>query len=352
MFKHILVPLDGSQLAEQALPIAARLARASGGTITLLRVNEMLASFIPSLSPAPEVTQDLVDADLTASSIYLEEIAKNDLLRDIPTQITVTIGSVATVILSTVEAEHYDLIVMNSHGRTGFARWMLGSVAEKVSRRSLVPVLMIRQSSSSHTHTITRGEADFRMLVPLDGSPLAEAAIAPTVELVKALSPSRKGALHLTQIVVMPDAEQSFSSEKEAIVQHAKDYLADVSGRLQEGYNAAIAPDQQIEFTWSVSIDDDIASGIVRVAEDGENIEGVAAFGKCDMIAMATHGRSGIQRWAMGSITERVLHATRLPILIVRPTSLATIPTLVEVSPPQGIHKHSMKEREKQWQSS
>ncbi len=318
MFQHILVPLDGSSMVEQALPIAARLARASGGTITLLRVNEVLASFVPSLSPAPVVTQELVEAELSASSIYLEEIVKNDLLQGIPTRTTVALGIPANIILSTVEAGHCDMIVMNSHGRTGFTRWMLGSVAEKVARLSSVPVLIVRQSNPFHTNTSTRREADFRVLVPLDGSPLAEAALEPSVELVKAFSASKKAVLHLTQIVVMPDAEQIFTCEKEAIIQHAKEYLTGLVNRLLEGDIATIPPDHPIEINWSVSIDDDIASGIVRVAEDGEKGENVAAFEKCDMIAMATHGRSGIQRCATGSITERVLHATMLPILNVR----------------------------------
>jgi len=80
--------------------------------------------------------------------------------------------------------------------------------------------------------------------------------------------------------------------------------------------------DLKLPITWSVTIDDDIAAGIIRVAEDGEGAEGVEVCDGSDVIVMATHGYSGLQRWAMGSITERVLHASRLPLLIVRPSDM------------------------------
>ena len=73
---------------------------------------------------------------------------------------------------------------------------------------------------------------------------------------------------------------------------------------------------------WSVALDPDRANAIVRVAENGEDAQGVGAFGGCDLIAMATHGRGGLQRWAMGSVTERVLHMTKRPLLIVRPAGV------------------------------
>jgi Universal stress protein family len=69
---------------------------------------------------------------------------------------------------------------------------------------------------------------------------------------------------------------------------------------------------------WSVTMDEDSASGLIWVAEDGKEMEGAGVLNGVDVIAMTTHGSSGLQRWAMGSVTERVLHAIRLPLLIVR----------------------------------
>ena len=76
---------------------------------------------------------------------------------------------------------------------------------------------------------------------------------------------------------------------------------------------------KSVTLTWSVTIDDDIVAGIVRVAEEGEEVEGAGVLGKSDVIAIATHGYGGLDQWAMGSITERVLQVTSLPLLIVRP---------------------------------
>jgi len=85
---------------------------------------------------------------------------------------------------------------------------------------------------------------------------------------------------------------------------------------------ARVIADFKLPVTWSVAVDTDVAEAIIRVAENGEDAEGAGVFGGCDLIAMATHGYSGMQRWAMGSITERVLSATKLPLLIIRPPDL------------------------------
>jgi nucleotide-binding universal stress UspA family protein len=321
MFQHILVPLDGSPRAEQALLVAARLARASGGRITLLRVVDITNTCIPSLSLEPVVVQSIIEGDRDEANSYMEGIAQEEILRDIPTQKFVLVGQVAPVILGAADRYHPDVIVINSHGRTGFSRWMLGSVAEKVAHHATIPVLLLRDSKPMLKGFYPDEELPFRILVPLDGSPLAEAAIAPSIDLAKALAPPHAGALHLAQIVMSQDTENSYASEKEAMKEQAKDYLANLVKHLHDRNASKTLIEEELAITWSVSIDDDIASGIERVAQGGENIVGAGVFGKCQAIAMATHGRSGIQRWTMGSITERVLHTTTFPILIVRPTT-------------------------------
>lgn len=107
---------------------------------------------------------------------------------------------------------------------------------------------------------------------------------------------------------------------KEHLLHNAKTYLTSVTAHLREG----IAAELNLTVTWSVALDTDAADAIIRVAEVGEDPEGVGVFGGCDLIALATHGRGGVQRWAMGSVAERILTETTLPVMIVRPQHSAT----------------------------
>jgi nucleotide-binding universal stress UspA family protein len=106
------------------------------------------------------------------------------------------------------------------------------------------------------------------------------------------------------------------------MVHEAKSYLSSTTQQLQEGLVAPAIAAQKLSVTWSIAVDTDPAEALVRVAENGEDAQGAGVFGGCDVIVMATHGRSGLQHWAMGSVTEGVLKATRLPLLIVRPADM------------------------------
>jgi nucleotide-binding universal stress UspA family protein len=322
MFHHILVPLDGSLRAEQALPVAARLAQASGGTVVLLRVVHFSTEFVPYTAGDPGILQTLNEADLAEARNYLECITRVSSLSGVHAETTAILGQAAETILSVVDTHHIDLIVLSSHGYTGMKRWVLGSVAEKVARHAAVPVLLLREGGPALVGTPPHAEGPLRALVPLDGSVRAKAALVPAAQVVAALSAPGPGALHLTRVVVLPDAEQSSQSEREAIMHTAKQYLSSTVEHLREGLVASPVADLKLAITWSVTIDDDIASGIIRVAEDGEDTEGTGVFDGSDLIAMATRGYGGIERWAMGSISERVLHATRLPLLVVRPADM------------------------------
>lgn len=324
MFHHILVPLDGSLRAEQALPVAARLAQASGGTVVLLRVVRFHTEFVPYPAVDPGIRQTLNEADLVEARDYLECITRVSSLNGVHTETIAIQGQAAETILSIVDTHHIDLIVLNSHGYTGMKRWVLGSVAEKVARLAPVPVLLLREGGPALVGTPPHAEGPLRALVPLDGSVRAKAALVPAAQLVAALSAPGPGALHLTRVVILPDAEQISQSEREAIMHTAKQYLSSTAEHLRAGLVASPVADFKLAITWSVTIDDDIASGIIRVAEDGEDTEGTGVFGGSDLIAMSTHGYGGLERWAMGSITERVLHATRLPLLVVRPADMMT----------------------------
>jgi nucleotide-binding universal stress UspA family protein len=319
MFHHILVPLDGSSRAEQAIPVAARLAHTSGGTVVLLRAAALPPALVTYPPAGPGTIPTIIDADFEKVKNYLQHMTSLDSLRDVHVETEVIAGAAAATILSVAETQPIDLIVMYSHGYSGMKRWTLGSVAEKVAHSAPVPVLVLREGGPALVGTPPYAEGPVRALVPLDGSVQAKAALVPAAQLIAALSAPGPGALHLTRVVVLPDAAKISQSEREAIMHKAKQYLSTTVEHLREGLVASPVADLHLTITWSVTIDDDIASGIIRMAEDGEGTEGAGVFGGCDLIAMATHGYSGFQRWTLGSVTDRVLHATRLPLLIVRP---------------------------------
>ena len=323
MFQRILVPLDGSTRAEQALPVAARLAHASSGTIVLLRIVNLTSQFVSYVALEPITTQAVIDTQLEEAKNYLDNLTRSNDLINVHSETEVIVGQPAINILSVVDARHIDLVVMCSHGYTGMTRWVLGSVAERVAHHSPVPVLLLREGKPLLAGLHPNGGSTLRALIPLDGSVRAQAAIAPAAQLVAALSAPGRGALHLTQVVVMLGGGIS-QTEREAILQQAKQNLNATVEEMRAGMIAAPGIDHRFSVTWSGTIDDDIAAGIVRMAENGEDAEGVGVFGGSDIVAMATHGYSGLKRWAMGSITERVLHATRLPLLIVRPPDVIT----------------------------
>jgi nucleotide-binding universal stress UspA family protein len=322
MFKRILVPLDGSARAERALPIAARIARATDGTVVLLRAVSLPADLTPYLMPEGALAQRATEEGLAEASRYLASVAQSDTLAGIKTETAVVDGLPAPSILAVVGTRNIELIVICSHGYTGFMRWMLGSVAEKVMHHAPVPVLMLSERGPIPAGQHPDAERPLRALIALDGSPLAEEALEPAAHLIAALAAPMRGAVHLVRVLRPPFAEGELGarlpvdkSTREAMLHQAKKYLDDIASRFRTGDLAEL----KLSVTWSVAFDADVAGTLIRIAENGEDAEGAGVFGRCDLIAMATHGRSGFARSILGSVTERVLHATKLPLFIVRP---------------------------------
>lgn len=310
MFTRILVPLDGSDRAEQAIPVAARIARSTGGIVILVQVAAIPIDFQAEEKKPAEIYSDAVIKEGKAlAANYLYTVSKMGELAGIQTQTQVLGGKVAPSLLAAVESLGADLIVTNSHGYTGFQRWALGSVAQKIISHSCVPVLVLRDGgpplSTQSAHA----------LVALDGSPLSEAVLEPAIALLVALAPVTPKVLHIMRVVDLPVTYGKFRADahfdlevREEAKREAHRYLATVAQRLLEGNNAAY----DLTVTTSVTVDLDVAEALTNMAEEE------AGIGGCfDLIAMATHGRGGLQRWLMGSVTERVLHSTRLPMLIV-----------------------------------
>jgi nucleotide-binding universal stress UspA family protein len=317
MFKRILVPLDGSARAEYALPIAARIARASGGSIHLLEVVSPLIDYGSGFAMVPQLTEQLIESETSSATDYLQTVVASPKLSGIETTIEVVFGISAQYILAEARSGEVDLIVLCSHGRTGFTRWVLGSVAHALAHESPVPTLVLRESEPASLLAGPDAARPLCALVPLDGSELAETALAPAAFLVAALAAPAQGALHLAQVVKLysETALEGFVSElNEEARERAWAYLAQVTERLQ-----TTAQHLGISLTSSVELENDVASALVKMAEHGIGGRETGDGGGCDLIAISTHGRHGLERWVMGSVTDRLLTATKLPMLIVRP---------------------------------
>ena len=308
MFQKILVPLDGSTGAEHAIPVAARIARASEGTVMLLAVATLPNEFHLEEKQLAEVdSPGLIDENVNKAQQYLDSVTSKPELAGVKTRVEALTGSVAPTIMSAIELLHADMVVMCSHGHSGFKRWALGSIAQKIVAHSPVPVLLLRNGGP------LRAGQSVRALVSLDGSPLAEAALKPAIELVAALAPTDQRSLHLIRVVYDPVSISIFRpnvhfdqevSRAEAR-REAYKYLADMAAQLKKGEFAAY----DLTVTTSVSVNTDVAEALVEKTRQADE--------QFDLLAMAAHGHGGLQRWAMGSTTERVLHYTKLPILVV-----------------------------------
>jgi nucleotide-binding universal stress UspA family protein len=310
MFTRILVPLDGSDRAEQAIPVAARIARGAGGVVILVRVAAIPIDFqAQAKKPAEIYSATVIEQGKALAANYLDTVSQMAELVGIQTQTRVLDGKVAPSILAAVESLGADLIVMNSHGYTGFKRWALGGVAQKIIPHSCVPVLVLRDGgpmlSTQSAHA----------LVALDGSPLSETVLEPTIALLVALAPVTQKVLHVMRVVDLPVTYGKFRADahfdlavREEAKREAHRYLATIAQRLLEGNKEAY----DLTVTTSVTVDPDVAEALTKTAEEEAEIGD-----RFDVIAMATHGRGGLQRWLMGSVTERVLHSTKLPMLVV-----------------------------------
>lgn len=313
MFQRILVPLDGSDRAEQAIATAANLAHVSGGSIVLLQVINPDITHLDT----PGISMETLDAEIERAKQYLAMIAACNILSGIGVTTEVLTGDPALTIFPTAHAHQADLIVMCSHGNTGVRRWGIGSVSQKVARCSPLPVLILREGAGVPTNLHPGGIRSVRVQVALDGSPLAEATLLPAAQLSAALSTPAPGALHLVHI--LPLSLQDEQAIRESAQKEAESYLQTIQQRLL----TKDAAELKLQITTLVGTNTDVADALIGMAEDSEGMEEVEDFEGCDCIAMATHGRGGVQRWLMGSITERVLHATKLPLLIIRPQKVA-----------------------------
>ena len=211
MFERILVPLDGSPVAERAIPAAVRIARAFGGSVIMLNVvaPPVSSGKFSSLDAYPKVG---TDEELAEATEYLKTLAQSEQLGGITTEAHTLVGGTAPTIITAARSLRADLIVLCTHGYTGFQRWMLGSVAEKVIRHAPIPVFVLREGGPG---LATAVQQPVRALVALDGSSLSEAMLEPAASLTAELAQAatQPGALQLIRVVDIPSSYGRFRSQ-------------------------------------------------------------------------------------------------------------------------------------------
>ena len=285
MISRILVPLDGSVLAETVLPYVKQLGTGLAVPVELLRVAE---------------------GEEADGRQYLQ--APAEYLAKARVQVTsrTTTGDPAEQILADANGAQGTLIAMSTHGRSGLGRWLIGSVAGQVLHGASGPLLLIRPAPRSPLapEPVLRS-----VLIPLDGSDLAEAVFPHVADLAKRLG------LAVTVVKATPSASDyersntgsggwgsAFRPDVQAEMAQAdrlaEAYLADAAGRLRA---------QGLASTHALVIHGDPAEGIISLAREGT------------LVAMATHGRAGVGRTLLGSVTDRVVRHGGEPVLVVRP---------------------------------
>lgn len=270
MFERILVPLDGSATAEAVLPQVGRLLRRHDSEVILLR----------SANPMPvEAVPTVFEAALATAREYLLGVQERLAADGIRVRSIARLGAAAETILQVAEEEKATLVAMATHGHSGVARLVFGSVAERVLRKSPLPVLVIRPFGASHAR-----ETIENILVPLDGSEASQRVVPRAME-VASLFGARVILLHVLG-ANGPDRDT------------AARQLGEVAHRLR-------------------------AAGIstLTLVEEGDPavvIGDAARRREVDLVAMTTHGRTGLPRLVVGSVTESVVRASHVPVVVVR----------------------------------
>lgn len=293
MYHTLLVPLDGSALSEGALPMAKALARRANARLVLVR-----AAWLPALVGArPTETQTRA---VQEAQDYLARLAAELQQQDFRVETIVPQAPPDKAIVNAVALAQADLVVMTTHGRSGLGRWLYGSVAEAVLRRSPVPVLLVRAWSQVEPDTLERGAP--RLIVPLDGSRFAEAALrhaetlawalGDSLVLMRALVPAHLPADPLVAQALLEKVELDDEAE-------AYKYLT-----------ACAAPLRAAGLTVRTAVrSGNAATAIIEEAWAAE----------ASLIVMATHGCTGLERVLMGSVAQEVLKRGTLPLLLVHP---------------------------------
>jgi nucleotide-binding universal stress UspA family protein len=296
MFRHILVPLDGSRLAEAALPVAVALSKSFGSTVTLIHIIEHNAP--------QEIHGERHLRQQEEAYNYLNQVAQQNfppdanVIRHVHTE---EVKDVARSIVDHSGELSPDLIVMCSHGEGGLRNIMVGNIAQQVINRGKTPILLVQPDEDRFAETISFS----KLLVALDGDPEHEKALPVAKELAKSVGASLLLVMVVYTLATLPSEQAATSRLLPAATSamlditetSAQDYLQEKATSFQqEGLNAS----------WEVRRGDP-ASNIIDSAEQSNS----------DLIVMATHGKSGIGAFWAGSVAPKVITQTHIPLLLV-----------------------------------
>jgi nucleotide-binding universal stress UspA family protein len=300
MYTRMLIPLDGSKLAENVLPYARTLTRALDVRVELLSVVDSMDFARTSHAGHARDLGAIVEAVTRESKQYLESVARSF------TGSTVTCvveqGQPEEVIIEKAAGDKGTLIGMATRGRSGIHRWLMGSVAEKVLRGATNPLLLVRGNEEGKRD----GAATLKsIVVPLDGSKLAESVLPRAMELSKKLSLeivlTRAYQIPLSSTYAVADAP--YIPNSDALLNVVREETgAYLEAKVNELRGNGIEK----------------VSSVLMVGSGADEIIELARGTPDNLIAMCTHGRSGVKRWALGSVTEKVVRHSGDPVLVVR----------------------------------
>ena len=297
MYRQMLIPLDGSSVSEQVLPYARALARKLHLPVELLAVVDVvgLAASLPAEDKKD--VESLIAHTWRSSEAFLERIGKT--FSGVSATCAVEKGRPGDVVIEKAAADTGTLIAMATHGRSGIDRWLLGSVAEKVLRGTKNPLLLVRAVNGGQSD----GEAILKsVIVPLDGSALAEKALPHARELAKTMDLELLllRAYTMTQIISTYDDYIPDWNKLEALYkEEALRYLDQKAPELKDNGLANVSP---------IALEGEPAEQIIDLAKRTAN----------SLVVICSHGRSGVGRWVLGSVAERVARHCVGPVLLIR----------------------------------
>ena len=308
MRKSILVPLDGSELAELVFTYVKELAGRLDMDIVLLHISS------PNFSQFIPMHRAYIERMAETIQRQTEEIQKKIGIKPgdklIKVQGKLAIGYAAEEILRYADENAVDLIAMATHGRSGLKRWIVGSVADKILRTSSLPVWLVRPETTDETPYDQWPKRT--ILVPLDGSELAE-LVLPYVKMLAKQWGTKPVDITLLRICEPPSIPSYSTPELPDVPLNWGEYIQQETAKCKQSatkYLAAIEKQLKDEgFSTNTN---------VLVGKAADEIVDYAKRTSFSIIVMATHGRSGLSRWVYGSITQNVLMGVADPTLLIR----------------------------------
>lgn len=309
MYQHVLLPLDGSPFGEHALELATTIVRRCGARLELVHVHNENAEVVTwePVTPFRFEGLETSEREWEGSEVRFEETYLTEKAQHIATDLDgcatckVLKGPVVTALADEIKAVNPDLVVMATHGRSGFSRLWLGSVADALVRHVHKPMLLVRSASEEDPNPVLKTD---HILIPLDGSPLSESILPHAVNLGEGMGSTFTLLRVLPPVWTSPEvmSEPDMLAEgalKERVTE-AREYLACVA-KLLSGGGAKV--------NCEVVVGSAAAAAILEFART-RNV---------DVIAMATHGRGGVPRLILGSVADKVLRGATSPILLYHP---------------------------------